>query len=280
MSLETAGPTKPPIEGDLASSSVGKRHDLALGVERLGLISLRFPWLVAIVALGLAIAAVFGIERIKVDDLLSQLFRSNTKEFQAIRGGDASASRRTSSTCWSWSRARRCSQRENLEKLRDFVTDLQLVDGTRGLISLFSARQAPAPGKLPAALFPDDLPQGADYDKFIETVKVQRDHPRQAVVRGRHAGAGRAVARPGRGRQQRARPDRRRHPQADGRGSRRHRPQRRALRRSGHAARNPQRGRARRARPTTCSASCAGCIIAIIFFRKISFMIVAAVPAA
>ena len=44
--------------------------------------------------------------------------------------------------------------RDNLEKLRDLVTDLQLVDGTRGLISLFSARQAPAPGKLPAALFP------------------------------------------------------------------------------------------------------------------------------
>ena len=47
---------------------------------------------------------------------------------------------------------RRVLARENLEKLRDFVTDLQLVEGTRGLISLFSARQAPAPGKLPAAL--------------------------------------------------------------------------------------------------------------------------------
>jgi len=62
--------------------------------------------------------------------------------------------------------------RENLEKLRDFITDLQLVEGTRGLISLFSARQAPAPGKLPAALFPSELPQGADYGKFIETVKT------------------------------------------------------------------------------------------------------------
>jgi hypothetical protein len=70
-------------------------------------------------------------------------------------------------------------KRENLEKLRDLVTDLQLVDGTRGLISLFSARQAPAPGKLPAALFPSDLPQGADYDKFIETVKSNE------IIRGK-----------------------------------------------------------------------------------------------
>ena len=70
-------------------------------------------------------------------------------------------------------------KRDNLEKMRDLVTDLQLVDGTRGLISLFSARQAPAPGKLPAALFPSDLPQGADYDKFIETVKTNE------IIRGK-----------------------------------------------------------------------------------------------
>jgi hypothetical protein len=59
------------------------------------------------------------------------------------------------------------------------VTDLQLVEGTRGIISLFSARQAPAPGKLPAALFPAELPEGADYDKFIETVKTNE------IIRGK-----------------------------------------------------------------------------------------------
>src|SRR3954466_9596522 len=48
---------------------------------------------------------------------------------------------------------------------------LQLVEGVRGLVSLFSARQAPAPGKLPAALFPPELPQGAGYDKCVETIK-------------------------------------------------------------------------------------------------------------
>ena len=44
--------------------------------------------------------------------------------------------------------------RSSLEKLRDLVIDLQLIDGTRGVISLFSARQPPENGQIPAALFP------------------------------------------------------------------------------------------------------------------------------
>ena len=51
--------------------------------------------------------------------------------------------------------------REPLDHLRNLVTDLQLVDGTTGIISLFSARQAPEPGHtVPPALFPEPLPEG------------------------------------------------------------------------------------------------------------------------
>src|SRR5207248_5207996 len=59
------------------------------------------------------------------------------------------------------------------------VTDLQLVEGVWGLVSLFSARQAPEPGKLPAALFRPELPEGAAYDKFAETVKTNE------IIRGK-----------------------------------------------------------------------------------------------
>ena len=61
-------------------------------------------------------------------------------------------------------------QRHSLEKLRDLVIDLQLIDGTRGIISLFSARQPPEGGKLPAPLFPEELPTGADYDALVQKV--------------------------------------------------------------------------------------------------------------
>src|SRR5467141_2265835 len=151
---------------------------IAFGLERIGLIAVQAPILSCIILVGLIIAAVFGIQRIKIDDSLSQLFRSNSKEYQQYEA-ETKRFPATEFDVLVVVEGRTLLARDNLEKVRDFVTDLQLVEGTRGLISLFSARQAPAPGRLPAALFPSDLPQGADYDKFIETVKSNE------IIRGK-----------------------------------------------------------------------------------------------
>ncbi len=151
---------------------------IAFGLERLGLIAVQAPILSCIILVGLFIGAVFGIDRIKIDDSLSQLFRSNSKEYRQYEA-ETKRFPAIEFDVLVVVEGKTLLKRENLEKLRDLVTDLQLVDGTRGLISLFSARQAPAPGKLPAALFPSELPQGADYDKFIETVKSNE------IIRGK-----------------------------------------------------------------------------------------------
>src|SRR6202521_4085925 len=55
---------------------------IAFGLERIGLIAVQAPILSCIVLVGLIIGALFGIERIKIDDSLSQLFRSNSKEYR------------------------------------------------------------------------------------------------------------------------------------------------------------------------------------------------------
>src|SRR6185312_14573749 len=60
--------------------------------------------------------------------------------------------------------------RESVQKFRNLVIDLQLIDGTRGIISMFSARQPPEDGGVPGPLFPAQLPQGADYQKLIDSV--------------------------------------------------------------------------------------------------------------
>src|ERR1700730_16907692 len=151
---------------------------IAFGLEKLGLIPMKAPILSCIDLAILMVGAVFGIDRIKIDDSLSQLFRSNTKEFHQYEAVTKKFPAEEFDVL-AVVEGKNLLARGNLEKLRDFVTDLQLVDGTRGLVSLFSARQSPAPGRLPAALFPSELPQGADYDKFIETVKSNE------IIRGK-----------------------------------------------------------------------------------------------
>jgi uncharacterized protein len=143
-------------------------HALALGIERIGLVSLRFPLAVALAMIALAIAAGFGVARIKVDDSLSQLFRSDTQEFKQYE----EVTRRFPSSEFDVLvviEGKTLLARESIEKLRDLVTDLQLIDGTRGIISIFSA-QPPEDGGIPAPLFPEQLPEGAAYDAMINRV--------------------------------------------------------------------------------------------------------------
>jgi predicted RND superfamily exporter protein len=151
---------------------------IAFGLERIGLIAVKAPVLTLVILIALAIGAVFGIERIKIDDSLSQLFRSDSKEYKQYE----EVTKRFPATEFDVLvvvEGKTLLARDNLEKLRDMVTDLQLVEGVRGLVSLFSARQAPERGKLPAALFPPDLPEGEAYDKFVETVKANE------IIRGK-----------------------------------------------------------------------------------------------
>src|SRR3954466_13999066 len=60
---------------------------LALGLERIGLLALKAPVVAAVVVALLAVAAAFGVARLKVDDSVSQLFRSNDPAFQQYEAG-------------------------------------------------------------------------------------------------------------------------------------------------------------------------------------------------
>ena len=152
-----------------SSRRTSASQSIALGLERIGLISLRFPLLVGLATIVLLIAAAFGLARIKVDDSLSQLFRADTPEFKTFE----EVTRRFPSNEFDVLvvvEGKNLLERASIEKLRDLVTDLQLIEGTRGIISIFSARQPPQGGELPAPLFPEQLPEGAEYDRLIHRV--------------------------------------------------------------------------------------------------------------
>jgi uncharacterized protein len=152
--------------------------NIALGIERIGFFGLRHSLLSIVTVAILTIAAVFGLLRLKVDDSLNQLFRSETPQYKQYE----EVTRRFPSSEYDVLvvvQGRDLLSRNAIEHLRDLVTDLQLVDGARGIISLFSARQPAQDGGLPSALFPDELPQGRDYDKLIEKVTLNE------IIRGK-----------------------------------------------------------------------------------------------
>ena len=142
------------------------RHDLALGIERIGLVSLRFPAVVGVLAIVLGIAAGFGVARIKIDNSLSQLFRSDTPEYK-LYARETHLFPSSEFDVLIVVDGKSLLKRSSIEKIRNLVTDLQLIDGTRGIVSMFSARQPPENGQLPAPLVPDDLPRGAAYQQLV-----------------------------------------------------------------------------------------------------------------
>jgi predicted RND superfamily exporter protein len=157
-------------DGENSTPFSQPRDGLALGVERIGLISLRFPLIALFLVVSLAVAAGFGVDRLKVDDSLSQLFRSDTPEFRQYE----EVTRQFPSSEFDVLlvvEGKTLLDRPNLEKLREALTDLQLVEGTKGVISLFSARQAPRNGQKPGPLFPAELPTGAEYGQLIKRVR-------------------------------------------------------------------------------------------------------------
>ena len=160
----------PPADRDVkVPPRAVKARNLALGIERIGFFALSHRTLCVIAFVILSAIAAVGFVRVKVDDSLSQLFRSDTDEFRTYE----EVTRRFPSNEFDVLiviEGDRLLERASLEKLRELAIELQLVDGTRGLISIFSAREPPDQGPIPPPLFPNPLPQGADYQALIKRV--------------------------------------------------------------------------------------------------------------
>ena len=170
----------PPSDRDpLKTPRSIKPRNLALGIERIGFFSLSHRTLCALAFIVLSAFAAIGYSRVKVDDSLSQLFRSDTDEFRTYE----EVTRRFPSNEFDVLiviEGDHLLDRPSLEKLRELAIDLQLLDGTRGLISIFSAREPPdVSGQIPPPLFPNPLPQGADYQTLIQRVMANE------IIRGK-----------------------------------------------------------------------------------------------
>jgi len=145
-------------------------RSLSFGIERLGLTCLRYPLVVAVIVAAITVMAGLGYSRLRVDDSLSELFRTDTPEFRDYE----TISKRFPSSEYDVLivvSGDKLLERKSIQALRELIINLQFVDGMAGEVSLFSAREAPEPGKVPGPVFPAKLPTGADYAKLIDQVR-------------------------------------------------------------------------------------------------------------
>jgi predicted RND superfamily exporter protein len=147
------------------------RRSFAFGLERAGFLGLDWPRLTVLIILLASVLAALGLARLKVDDSLSELFRTDTEEFRRYEEID----RRFPSSEYDVLvvvEGRDLLKRPQIEAFRRAIVDLQLADGIDGLVSMLSARGKPDESGYAPPIVPDELPDGPAYDDVIAKLKA------------------------------------------------------------------------------------------------------------
>lgn len=142
----------------------------SFGLDKLGLVALRVPILSALLIVLLSGLAMLGLSKLRVDDSLSELFRTNTEEFRRYEEID----RRFPSSEYDVLvvvEGKDLLTRSTLEVFSNAVVELQLADGVNGLVSMLSARGKPDATGYAPPIVPDVLPDAADYDAMIAALR-------------------------------------------------------------------------------------------------------------
>jgi predicted RND superfamily exporter protein len=142
-----------------------------LGLERAGLLALKVPRLTALLVIIFSVVAAWGVTRLKVDDSLSELFRTDTEEFRRYEEID----RRFPSSEYDVLvvvEGKDLLKKPQIEAFRRAIVDLQLADGVEGLVSMLSARGKPDASGYAPPMVPDDLPDGPAYDEIIKALRA------------------------------------------------------------------------------------------------------------
>jgi predicted RND superfamily exporter protein len=152
----------------MANTETPRRSFLfSFGLDRLGLVALKAPYVTAALIVLLTGLALLGVSRLRVDDSLSELFRTDTAEFRKYEQID----RRFPSSEYDVLvvvEGNALLARERLEVFRNLVIELQLTDGVGGLVSMLSARNPPDANGYAAPVVPDELP--ADNAAYADIV--------------------------------------------------------------------------------------------------------------
>lgn len=140
------------------------------GVEKLGHLCLRAPRIAIVVLMAIAVAAAFGAVRMNVDDSLTELFRADTPEFnqyERLTNQFPSSEYDVLVVV----QGKTLLTPAGLDAMRNAVLELQFVEGLRGIVSIFSAREPPSGTEIPPPLFPAELPTGEAFDQLVAKIR-------------------------------------------------------------------------------------------------------------
>jgi uncharacterized protein len=147
------------------------RRSFAFGLERLGLVGLAAPGVAMVLIVLVSAFALLGLSLLRVDDSLSELFRTDTDEFRRYE----EIARRFPSSEYDVLvvvEGKDLLQKPQLEAFRRAIVELQLTDGVAGLVSMLSARGKLDANGYAAPIVPDDLPDdAAAYAALIATLR-------------------------------------------------------------------------------------------------------------
>ncbi|MEN2495280.1 MAG: hypothetical protein TECD_01201 [Hyphomicrobiaceae bacterium hypho_1] len=153
--------------------------NLTFGLEKLGLIALRAPFFSLVTIVCLCAFAISGFMQLRVDDSLSELFRTDSEEFRVYETID----RRFPSSEYdvlAVVNGEALLTREGLHAIVNAVIDLQLIPGVDGLISMLSAREKPDKNGYAAPIVPDKLPKDeVEYERIVNKLRLNE------VVKGK-----------------------------------------------------------------------------------------------
>jgi hypothetical protein len=143
----------------------------SFGLDKIGLIALKAPYVSLLLIVVMTVLAGIGLSRLQVDDSLSELFRTDTEEFRRYEEID----KRFPSSEFDVLvvvEGKDLLKHKQLETFANLTTELQLVDGVAGLVSMLSARDKPDATGYPPPLVPDELPaDGPAYDSMLSALK-------------------------------------------------------------------------------------------------------------
>lgn len=142
----------------------------SFGIDKLGLVALKAPYVSAVIIALLTVLAVLGVSKLKVDDSLSELFRTNTEEFRRYEEID----RRFPSSEYDVLvvvEGQNVLTREGLQAFSNAAMELQLVDGVSGIVSMLSARDKPDQSGYAPPIVPDQLPEGEAFDAVVQQIR-------------------------------------------------------------------------------------------------------------